>query len=124
MAERPHRIETWPGGKPVRVSVGGELVAESAAAVALDEKGLPLRWYLPREDVRAELLPSDTHTICPFKGQASYHSVKLQDGTVVEDLAWYYPHPLPGVREVADLLCFAGPDAETEVVEQAAEAAT
>ncbi len=108
MPSDAHRIETHPAGSHVRVTLGDQLLADSHGAVALDEKGLPLRFYLPREDASAELLDSDTHSFCPFKGRASYHSVKLSDGEVVEDVAWYYPHPLPAAGEVADMLSFAG----------------
>ena len=69
------------------------------------ETGLPVRWYLPREDVRTDLLtPSDTRTICAYKGIASYLSA---DG--VPDVAWFYPDPLHDALPVKDLLCFWRP---------------
>ena len=43
--------------------------------MALFESNLPIRWYLPREDVRVELEPTDTGTRCPYKGIASYYAV-------------------------------------------------
>ena len=74
--------------------------------VLLDETGLPTRYYLPREDVRMELLsPTDLHTTCPFKGQASYWSVKA-DGQVHDNLVWSYETPIPEAAEIAGLLCF------------------
>ncbi len=93
----------------------GEVLAESDDAVTLLESGLPPRWYLPREDVRAELLDSDTHTKCPFKGQASYHSVKLADGEIVKDLVWYYPEPIPEAGDIAGRLCFYSERVEIEL---------
>jgi uncharacterized protein (DUF427 family) len=101
-----HLIEVVPADRRVRVEVDGEVVAESANAVELIETGLPSRWYLPREDVRAESLrPSDTHTRCPFKGEASYLTVVTATGEH-PDLVWYYPEVLPSVEAIRDRLCF------------------
>jgi len=101
-----HRIDVRRSSRRVRVSVEGETLAESGRPLALFESNLPVRWYLPREDVLARLEPSETTSICPYKGQASYHSVRLADGRLLEDLVWYYPDPLPDAAPVAGLLCF------------------
>jgi uncharacterized protein (DUF427 family) len=70
-----HRISTRPSERGVRVERDGEVLAESRRAVELEETGLPTRYYLPREDVRVDLLtPSDTTSHCPFKGDATYFS--------------------------------------------------
>jgi uncharacterized protein (DUF427 family) len=83
-------------------------VADSTRPVKLFETGLPTRWYLPREDVRAEVLaPSLTRTICPYKGIASYRTVTA-GSTVAEDAAWYYPEPLGEALQVRDMLSFSG----------------
>ncbi len=66
---------------------------------------LPMRFYLPAEDVRVELRPSPTRTTCAYKGYASYHSATL-DGRELRDLAWSYEQPLPEAREVAGFICF------------------
>src|SRR5205085_425012 len=84
----------------------GELLAESTAAIALFESNLPTRWYLPREDVVAELERSEKTTGCPYKGWASYYSVKLDGGELAEDLIWVYEEPLEEVVRIAGLLCF------------------
>jgi uncharacterized protein (DUF427 family) len=77
-------------------------VAESTRAKALFETQLPVRWYLPREDVRVDLLdPSDTHTGCAYKGTASYLSA---EGAA--DVAWFYPDPLHDALPVRDMICF------------------
>ncbi len=110
-----HRIDTRKSGRRVKVSLHGETLAESSRAVALFESNLPVRWYLPREDVLAELESSDTTSICPYKGEAGYHSVRLGDGTVVEDLIWYYPDPLPDAITVAGLLCFYNEKVDLEL---------
>jgi uncharacterized protein (DUF427 family) len=102
-----HRIDVIATDRHVKVSLEGELLAESDRAIALFESNLPPRWYLPAEDVRAELEPSDTITRCPYKGLASYYSVKLADGAAEgKDLIWYYPEPLPEASRIAGLLCF------------------
>ena len=115
---RAHRIETSRPASRVRVSLRGHVLAESDHPLLLQEGRLRPRWYLPRADVQAELLPSDTHTTCPFKGEASYHSVRLPDGGVEEDLVWYYPEPIAAVRELGDHVCFYGERVQTEVVGQ------
>lgn len=84
-----HRISTNPSEARVRVEAGGQVLAESSRAVELHETGLPTRYYLPREDVRMDLLTAtDTTSHCPFKGDASYYSVPG-----VEDAFWVYEHP-------------------------------
>jgi uncharacterized protein (DUF427 family) len=84
-----HRISTRPSTKHVRVELDGQVLAESDRAVELDETGLPTRYYLPREDVRTELLtPSDTTSHCPFKGDATYFSAPG-----AADAFWVYEAP-------------------------------
>lgn len=99
------RIDVVPSDRHVRVELGGELLAESRRAHALFETDLPTRWYLPREDVRAELLPSPTVTGCPYKGTATYFSVRVGD-MLHADLAWSYPDPVPECPRIAGLVCF------------------
>jgi uncharacterized protein (DUF427 family) len=103
-----HRITIEQGTEHVRVVHGGQVLAESTRPLLLRETGLPVRYYLPVEDVRLDLLtPSETHTHCPFKGDASYWS--LPDAP---DLVWTYPDPKPEVAEIKDHVCFY----EVEVV--------
>jgi len=103
---RAHEITITPAQVHVEVSVGGQPVAVSDRPVLLEETGLPTRYYLPREDVRTDLLrPTDTHTTCPFKGEASYWSVDV-DGKVFEDVAWSYEQPIAQAEGIAGLLCF------------------
>jgi uncharacterized protein (DUF427 family) len=88
----------------VRISLDGTLLAETTRAVALFESNLPPRWYIPGEDVVAELQVTDTVTRCPYKGLASYYDVAgVSDG---KDLIWYYPEPLDDVGRIKGLLCF------------------
>jgi uncharacterized protein (DUF427 family) len=99
----------------VRVSLDGELLAESRRAMVLYESNLPPRWYLPREDVTAKLVPSDTTTVCGYKGWASYYSVELPGGEVAKDLVWYYTEPFHDGLPVKDLLCFLNERVDLEV---------
>lgn len=101
-----HRIDTRRSSRHVVIRVGGETVADSRRPVALFETGLPPRFYLPPEDVRADLLtPSDTTTICPYKGVASYVDA-VTSGAAVHDVAWIYPDPLGEALAVRDHLSF------------------
>ncbi|MDN3296003.1 DUF427 domain-containing protein [Streptomyces ficellus] len=105
-----HRITVEPGTDHVRVVHDGKLIAESSRPLLLRETGCPVRYYLPAEDVRMELLTaSDTHTYCPFKGTASYWSLPG-----AKDAAWAYPDPKPEVAAIGNHLCFYG----AEVVER------
>lgn len=109
-----HDIEVVPSEHTVRVELDGEVLAESTRALALHETGLPTRYYLPRDDVRTDLLTPTTFTThCPFKGDASYWTLEL-DGTSHDGIVWSYETPLPAAKEVAGLMCFY-PD-RTELV--------
>jgi uncharacterized protein (DUF427 family) len=96
-----HRITTRPSTRQVRVERDGQLLAASDRAVELDETGLPTRYYLPREDVRLELLaPSETTSYCPFKGDATYFSAPG-----AKDAFWVYEAPSEeDAKPVAGLL--------------------
>jgi uncharacterized protein (DUF427 family) len=101
-----HRIELREDPRRVEVSVDGVVVASSSRTVVLDETGLPPRHYFPRADVRGDLLEATpTETVCPFKGQASYWSVRTPDDEH-RDVAWSYPTPLDSVAGIAGLICF------------------
>ena len=100
-----HRITTRPSPRTVRVEHDGLVLAESSRAVELDESGLPTRYYLPREDVRLDLLEAgDARTRCPFKGEAAYYSAPG-----VSDAFWVYADPdKDDARPIAGMLA---PDA-------------
>ena len=105
-ARDPHkRVDVAPSSRHVRVELDGELLAESTRPLLLFETTLPPRYYLPAEDVVADLLPSDTVTMCPYKGRARYWSVQVGD-RLVEDVVWSYPTPVPENPRIAGLLCF------------------
>ena len=81
----------------------GATIAEAPAdAVELVEANV----YFPADSVRSECLqPSDTHTVCGWKGTASYYHVAV-DGQVNRDAAWYYPEPKEAARNVAGRIAF------------------
>lgn len=99
------RIDVRRSSRPVRIEVDGEVVAATTRARLLSETGLPVRFYLPREDVRVELRPSARRTYCPYKGQASYWSVDA-GGRARPDLGWSYEQPLPEAVAIAGLVAF------------------
>ena len=105
-----HRIDVRNTSRRLRVSIGGELVADTDRAVVLFETGLPPRWYVPREDVRAELERSDYHTACPYKGEATHYSVAGEDS-----VAWSYPDPLWEVEPIRDRVAFYDERVDLEV---------
>ena len=78
------------------------------------ETGLPPRWYLPREDVRIELEPSDLRTVCAYKGHASYWSARTADGLRV-NLAWTYREPRRDAEPARDLVCFFNEQVDIEL---------
>ncbi|HKA05437.1 MAG TPA: DUF427 domain-containing protein [Acidimicrobiales bacterium] len=109
------RVDILPSSRHVRVLVDGEVVAESHHPSLLFETGLPVRYYLPKVDVRMDLLePTPSVTRCPYKGEASYWSVRA-GGTLHEDLAWSYRRPLPESIRVAGLVAFYNDRVDLEV---------
>jgi uncharacterized protein (DUF427 family) len=100
-----HRVDVRRTSRHVVVAVDGEELADTTLARALFETGLPTRWYVPREDVRVDLEPSELRTACAYKGVASYFSVRA-GGDVGENIAWTYPEPRHDATAVRDLVCF------------------
>ena len=100
------RIDILPTSRPVRVEANGVVLADSPRALVLFETGLPPRWYIPKVDVRMDLLDhTDEVSHCPYKGQAEYWSARV-GSTVEENIVWSYRTPLPESRRVAGYLAF------------------
>ncbi len=100
------RVDILASTRRVQVQVDGVTVADSTSPRMLLETGLPVRYYLPRTDVRMDLLQlTDTVTHCPYKGRAQTWSVRAGE-TVHADLAWGYPAPLPESQKIAGLIAF------------------
>ncbi len=100
------RIDVLPSSRHVTVVLGGVVVADSTHPVVLAETGLVPRYYLPRVDVRMDLLtPTATTSHCPYKGEARYWSVAA-GGVELTDVVWGYDTPLPESVRLAGLVCF------------------
>ena len=109
------RIDVYKSSRHVRVLRDGELLAETRRAKMLVEAALPVRWYIPPEDVRTDLLvPSSHRTRCAYKGSATHWSVRVGD-RVVEDLVWAYPTPQHDAEPVRDLLAFYNERVDLEI---------
>lgn len=104
-----HRVDVRRTARTIEVSLGGQPIARSDAAVVLSETGLPNRYYLPSDQVRGDLLRSSpTETICPYKGTASYFSAQMGSETV-DDVAWSYRQPLEEMAIIAERISFSHP---------------
>jgi uncharacterized protein (DUF427 family) len=106
IVSHPHdpfsRIDVLRSSRHIRIESDGRLLAESSRPMLLFETLLPVRFYLPREDVVVRLDHTDTVTYCAYKGRASYYSVP--DGP--KDVAWTYHEPLHDAEPVRDRICF------------------
>ena len=100
------RIVLQPGPRRVLVRFAGQVVADSANAITLHERGHDPVHYLPMEDVdRAMLEDSDRSTHCPYKGDARYWSIRCAGG-FSRDALWSYENPLPDVTAIQGHVAF------------------
>jgi uncharacterized protein (DUF427 family) len=100
------RVDTVHSSRHVKVEVDGQVVAETSRPVLLFETGLPTRYYIPKQDVRMDLLePTATVTMCPYKGTARYWTVRIGERTY-KDIVWSYPTPIPEIPKIENLLSF------------------
>lgn len=106
-ARDPYKlVDVRQSTRQVRVALGGVTVAETRRPKLLFETGLPVRYYLPLDDVRMDLLePRATTSQCAYKGEASYWSARIGE-RVFQDIAWCYQEPLALVAPIAGLVCF------------------
>jgi uncharacterized protein (DUF427 family) len=100
-----HRIDVLPSSRSVRIEVDGDVVAETTGARMLFETSVYTRFYIPREDVRLPLQPSERTSYCPYKGQASYWSLEA-GGRLRQDLAWSYEEPRAEVSPITGFVAF------------------
>ncbi len=100
------RVDILPSSRRVRVEIDGVTVADTTNASFLFETHLPTRYYIPKTDVRLDLLtPTDLATDCPYKGQARYWSATV-NGTVYENVVWGYDAPFPESQKILGLVSF------------------
>jgi len=106
-ASRPdYRITYTPSEKRVKVVFNGATVADTRRALLVQETRLAPVFYLPREDVRMDLMePADYRTHCPFKGNASYWTLRVDDA-VAENVLWSYETPLPEAEPLRGYVAF------------------
>ena len=101
-----HQITITPSNKRVRVTFGGQVVADTTRALNLKEASYPAVFYIPRADAKMDLLKkTDNASHCPYKGDASYYSIQ-SDGKTAENAVWSYEQPFPAMAEIKDYLAF------------------
>jgi uncharacterized protein (DUF427 family) len=101
-----HPITITPNPRRVRVTAGDIVIAETTKALTLKEAKYPAVQYVPRQDANMALLErSDRVTHCPYKGDASYYSVKA-DGKTLDNAIWTYEAPFPEMTEISGHLAF------------------
>lgn len=102
--KRPdYRIGLSRSSERLQVVFKGEVIADTRDALAMKEGEYPVVYYFPRQDVRMGVLERSTHsTHCPFKGDASYFSLK--DGP--RDAVWSYERPFDEMAPIKELLAF------------------
>ena len=102
--DHPITVETNPNR--VRLVFNGKVVANTSRALSLNEADYPAVQYIPREDADMSAFePTPHHTHCPYKGDASYFTLKAA-GKVAENAVWSYEKPFPAVAEIAGHLAF------------------
>ena len=115
------RIDILPSSRRVRIEIDGVTVADTTNASFLFETGLPVRYYLPKTDVRMDLMkPTETRTHCPYKGTARYWSAEVNGETYV-DILWGYDSPLPESQKVVGQVSFYNEKVDVFVDEEPME---
>ena len=101
-----HRVDTVASSRHIKVVIDGVTVADTKRPYLLFETGMPVRYYIRQEDVRMEFLePARGSTVCPYKGTASYWSIKIDD-KVYRNYVWGYMDPFPESPKIEGLLSF------------------
>ncbi|MGC2523275.1 MAG: DUF427 domain-containing protein [Stellaceae bacterium] len=105
-----HRVDLVPEQRHVRVVFGGVTIADSTAALRVEETGHDPAYYLPEKDVQLGLMhPTEHHSRCPYKGEASYWTIEVPDGGSTrraENAVWGYPTPYDEVAGLAGYYAF------------------
>lgn len=106
-----HRVDLLREGRRVEVVFGGVKIADTDAALRVEETGHGPVYYLPEKDVRLDLMhPTEHHTRCPYKGEASYWTIEVpaDAGSTKrsENAVWAYPTPYDEVSGIAGYYAF------------------
>jgi uncharacterized protein (DUF427 family) len=110
-----HRVDVHQSSRPVRVSVGDDVIAQCARPVLVFETGLPVRAYVSRRDiVPGHMAPSRTRTTSPYMGEATYWHVQA-GGQTFDDAAWSYELPLAEAMKVAGHVCIEADGIDVEL---------
>jgi len=116
-----HPITIAANPKRVRVLYEGHLIADTPRALVLREANYPAVQYIPREDAAMDFIaPTDHHSHCPYKGEASYYSI-VRDGRIAENAVWSYEDPFPAMTAIKGHLAFYPNQVEIEELEMAGE---
>ena len=100
-----HKVALEPEKRRVQVRFAGEVIADSRDAVTMHETNHGPVFYIPRKDVKMDrLVPTEHHTYCPYKGQASYFS--LTGARTAENAVWSYETPYDEVMDIKERLAF------------------
>jgi uncharacterized protein (DUF427 family) len=101
-----HPITISRNNNRVRVTFAGRVVADTRNALTLKEASYKPAFYIPRADTEMSLLiPTDHHTHCPYKGDASYFTISV-DGRSAENAVWSYEQPYSAMAEIKEYLAF------------------
>lgn len=109
------RVDVLHSSRHVVVRVDDTVVADTRRPMLLFETGLPVRYYIPKLDVRLDLLtPTATRSRCPYKGEARYWSLDV-NGQHLDDVVWSYPAPIPEIPKIENLLAFYNEKVDIEI---------
>ena len=101
------RVDLLTSTRPLKISLKNTVLATAPTSLHLYETSLPARFYIPLTSIDPSVLkPSKTRSQCPYKGEAEYYSVVLEDGEIVEDIVWFYRTPTIECAAIAGLCCF------------------
>ena len=101
-----HRVDTIASARHVEIFVDGVKVADTNNPFLLFETSLPTRYYIPTADVdKAYLSANDLHSVCPYKGTASYYDL-IVNGEKYGNVVWYYPTPIAEAPKLQDTVAF------------------
>lgn len=100
-----HRITVEELKGHLQVIKDGYIIADTFKPLLLKEDGHPPVYYIPLRDVKDVLVASSTHSVCPYKGRASYFSVRTGNG-ILKDKVWQYSEPTKEFAEIKDYVAF------------------